>query len=71
MVGCEPVTDREKKMPAKAGCPRVFENCRGLGALVGEGGLHGNTPRIRPPMRLGGADVRFLLSATDEAPAAV
>ena len=67
MIGCELVTDREKKTPAKVECLHVFEKCRELGVLLGKGGLHGNTLRIKPPMCLHAGDVDFLLSAIDEA----
>lgn len=67
MIGCELVTDRDKKTPAKAECLQVFEKCRELGVLLGKGGLHGNTLRIKPPMCLHAGDVDFLLSAIDEA----
>lgn len=67
MIGCELVTDREKKTPAKDECLRVFEKCRDLGLLLGKGGLHGNTLRIKPPMCLHAGDVEFLLSVLDEA----
>jgi len=70
MIGCELVTDREKKTPAKAECLRVFEKAREFGVLLGKGGLHGNTIRIKPPMCLHAGDVEFLLSALDEALAA-
>ena len=67
MIGCELVTDRDSKTPAKAECLRVFEKCRELGVLLGKGGLQGNTLRIKPPMCLHADDVDFLLSAVDEA----
>lgn len=67
MVGCELVSDREKKTPAKEECLRVFEKCRELGLLLGKGGLHGNVLRIKPPMCLHSDDVDFLLSTLDTA----
>lgn len=67
MIGCELVTDRETKTPAREACLKVFESCRELGLLVGKGGLHGNVLRIKPPMCLHDGDVDFLLDVLDAA----
>ena len=67
MLGVELVRDRSTKEPAKAECMQVFETCRELGLLIGKGGLHGNTLRIKPPMCLHEADADFLLEVLDEA----
>lgn len=67
MIGCELVTDRNTKAPAKAECVRVFEKCRDLGLLLGKGGLDGNVLRIKPPMCLSADDADFLLDVLDEA----
>ena len=67
MLGVELVRDQATKEPAKAECMQVFETCRELGLLIGKGGLHGNTLRIKPPMCLHEADADFLLEVLDEA----
>ncbi len=71
MLGVEMVKDRTTKVPAKEECAAVFEKCRELGLLIGKGGLHGNTLRIKPPMCLTLADADFLLAVVDEALASV
>ena len=71
MLGVEMVKDRTTKVPAKEECAAVFEKCRELGLLIGKGGLHGNTLRIKPPMCLTLADADFLLAVLDEALASV
>ena len=71
MLGVELVKDRTTKVPAKEECAAVFEKCRELGLLIGKGGLHGNTLRIKPPMCLTLADADFLLAVLDEALASV
>jgi alanine-glyoxylate transaminase/(R)-3-amino-2-methylpropionate-pyruvate transaminase len=65
MLGVELVKDRQTKEPAKAECAAVFEHARELGLLIGKGGLHGNTLRIKPPMCLTQADADFLLEVLD------
>jgi alanine-glyoxylate transaminase/(R)-3-amino-2-methylpropionate-pyruvate transaminase len=65
MLGVELVKDRTTKEPAKAECTAVFERARELGLLIGKGGLHGNTLRIKPPMCLTRADADFLLEVLD------
>ena len=67
MLGVELVRDRSTKEPAKAECLQVFETCKDLGLLIGKGGLHGNTLRIKPPMCLHEADADFMLEVLDEA----
>ena len=65
MLGVELVKDRHTKEPAKAECAAVFERARELGLLIGKGGLHGNTLRIKPPMCITKADADFLLEVLD------
>ena len=50
---------------------RVLEETRHRGLLLGKGGLHGNTLRIKPPMCITRADADFLVACLDEALAAV
>ena len=65
MLGVELVKDRATKEPAKAECAAVFERARELGLLIGKGGLHGNTLRIKPPMCITKADADFMLEVLD------
>jgi alanine-glyoxylate transaminase/(R)-3-amino-2-methylpropionate-pyruvate transaminase len=71
MLGVELVKDRTTQVPAKEECAAVFEKCRELGLLVGKGGFHGNTLRIKPPMCLGESDADFLVEVLDAALASV
>ncbi len=65
MIGCELVTDRTTKIPAKAETMRVFEMAKDLGLLIGKGGFHGNVLRIKPPMCFTMADADFMLEVLD------
>jgi len=67
MLGIELVKDRVGKEPASAECAQVFERCKELGVLMGKGGLHGNTLRIKPPMCITEADMDFMLEVVDRA----
>lgn len=67
MLGVELVKDRATKEPASAECARIFETCKDLGLLIGKGGLHGNTLRIKPPMCIHKSDADFMLEVIDEA----
>ncbi len=67
MLGVELVKDRATKEPASAECARIFETCKDLGLLIGKGGLHGNTLRIKPPMCIHKGDADFMLEVIDEA----
>ena len=65
MVALELVKDRATKEPAKDETARVFERVKDLGALIGKGGLYGNTIRITPPMCISKADIDFLIEVMD------
>jgi len=65
MTGIELVKDRRTKEPAREACLRISERLKDLGLLVGKGGLHSNTLRIKPPLCITRDDVVFLLEALD------
>ncbi len=67
MTGIELVRDRKTKEPATEECLRVFERAKDLGLLMGKGGLHSNTLRIKPPFCITKDDVTFLLEVLDAA----
>ena len=66
MLGVELVQDRATKEPASAQCAEVLELAKERGLLLGKGGLHGNTLRIKPPMCINKDDADFLLSCLGE-----
>jgi alanine-glyoxylate transaminase / (R)-3-amino-2-methylpropionate-pyruvate transaminase len=65
MTGIELVKDRKTKEPAKMECLQVFERAKDLGLLMGKGGLHSNTLRIKPPMCINNEDIVYLLEVLD------
>jgi alanine-glyoxylate transaminase/(R)-3-amino-2-methylpropionate-pyruvate transaminase len=67
MLGVELVKDRKTKEPASAEAVEVLELARERGVLLGKGGLHGNTLRIKPPMCLSKDDAAYLVQSLDEA----
>jgi len=66
MLGVELVRDRKTKEPAKKQAAAVLELSRERGLLIGKGGLHGNTLRIKPPMCLTIDDANFMADCLDE-----
>lgn len=67
MLGVELVADRQTKQPATAQAAEVMERCKRLGLIIGKGGLHGNTLRIKPPMCISKDDADFLVDCLDTA----
>jgi alanine-glyoxylate transaminase/(R)-3-amino-2-methylpropionate-pyruvate transaminase len=66
MLGVELVKDRVTKEPAQAECAAVVEHAKTLGLLLGKGGLHGNTLRLKPPMCITQDDANFIVDVLDE-----
>jgi alanine-glyoxylate transaminase/(R)-3-amino-2-methylpropionate-pyruvate transaminase len=67
MLGVELVGDRETKEPATTETADVLDLTKEMGLLLGKGGLHGNTLRIKPPMCITKDDADFLVECLDEA----
>ena len=65
MLGIELVTDRKTKEPASAQAADVMERCKTHGLIIGKGGLHGNTLRIKPPMCITKDDADFMVDCLD------
>jgi alanine-glyoxylate transaminase/(R)-3-amino-2-methylpropionate-pyruvate transaminase len=66
MLGVELVRDRATKEPASTEAVEVLELAKERGLLIGKGGLHGNTLRIKPPMCVTKDDADFLVDCLDE-----
>jgi 4-aminobutyrate aminotransferase-like enzyme len=66
LLGVELVADRKTKVPAKKQTAAVLELARERGLLLGKGGLHGNTLRIKPPMCITMDDANFIADCLDE-----
>ena len=66
MLGVEFVKDRETKEPAAAETAEIIELAKQRGLLLGKGGLHGNTLRLKPPMCITKDDAQFIIDCLDE-----
>jgi alanine-glyoxylate transaminase/(R)-3-amino-2-methylpropionate-pyruvate transaminase len=65
MLGVELVRDRKTKEPASSETAEVLEQAKERGLLLGKGGLHGNTLRIKPPMCITKDDADFMIECLD------
>ncbi|HEX5387212.1 MAG TPA: aspartate aminotransferase family protein [Gemmatimonadales bacterium] len=65
MLGVEVVRDRARRTPAAEETLEVLEQLRGLGVLVGKGGLDANVLRIKPPLCLATEDADFAIACLD------
>ena len=65
------LVDPKSKKPAAAQCADVLELTKERGLLLGKGGLHGNTIRIKPPMCITKDDADFIVDCLDDALSAV
>ncbi|WP_146575222.1 aspartate aminotransferase family protein [Botrimarina hoheduenensis] len=65
MLGVELVRNRQTKEPANTEAASVMERMKEHGVLIGKGGLHGNTLRIKPPMCLTKDDADYLVDTLD------
>ena len=66
MLGVELVKDRKSKEPASSEAAELMELTKQRGLILGKGGLHGNTMRIKPPMCITKDDAQFMLATIDE-----
>ncbi|QEF96484.1 5-aminovalerate aminotransferase DavT [Stieleria maiorica] len=66
MLGVELVKDRKTKEPASDAAAELMERAKQRGLILGKGGLHGNTMRIKPPMCITKDDAQFLLATIDQ-----
>lgn len=60
MIGVEMVADKKSRTPLPAETmAEIWEDTKDMGVLLGKGGLHGNTFRIKPPMCVTKSDADF------------
>ncbi|XP_054842537.1 alanine--glyoxylate aminotransferase 2, mitochondrial isoform X2 [Eublepharis macularius] len=60
MIGIQMVKDKESRQPLPAEeMSQIFEDCKDLGVLLGKGGIHSQTFRIKPPMCITKDDADF------------
>nr|XP_056704615.1 alanine--glyoxylate aminotransferase 2, mitochondrial [Euleptes europaea] len=60
MIGIEMVKDKDSRQPLPTEeVNEIFEDCKDMGVLLGKGGLHFQTFRIKPPMCITKEDADF------------
>jgi len=63
MISVEMVTDKETKTPLSGDDVNdIWEMTKDMGLLIGKGGLHGSSFRIKPPMCVTQADADFTVA---------
>lgn len=67
MLGVDLVKDVETREGDKQAATDVMEFCKEHSLLIGRGGFYGNVLRIKPPMCITEADVRYALAVFDAA----
>jgi len=68
MLGIEMVEDKESRTPLNnQDMTSIWEDMKEMGVLVGRGGLHVNTFRIKPPMCINKEDVDYALAVISRA----
>lgn len=66
MIGIEFVTDKETRKPLnKELFCKIWEHCKDLGVLFGQGGFYGNVLRCTPPMCINKYDVEMALDVLE------
>jgi 4-aminobutyrate aminotransferase len=71
MQGLEFVKDRKTKEPHPQAVLKVFDETKKRGVLIGKGGLYGNVIRLGPPLIATKDNMDELVTALDEALAAI
>jgi alanine-glyoxylate transaminase/(R)-3-amino-2-methylpropionate-pyruvate transaminase len=66
MLGVELVKNRLTKEPAPEETADVLEMAKNRGLLLGKGGLHANTLRIKPPLCITRDDADFIAACLHE-----
>ena len=68
MIGIEMVEDKVSRKPLNgATFEAIWNRIKDLGVIVGRGGLHGNTFRMKPPMCITKDDIDFTLAVMKQA----
>ncbi|KAG2466139.1 AGT2 aminotransferase, partial [Polypterus senegalus] len=63
LIGVEMVKDKVTRKPLPdVEMNQIFEDCKDMGLLLGKGGVHGQTFRMKPPLCVTKADADFALA---------